>query len=506
MTISRLNNWLWPDNFNELSGRQRRFRQTLRFLFILFAEFRRDRINLRAAALTYSVVLSLVPMLALSTAILKGMGAGDQMHQAAYKLIDNLSDTMPAAAPAETQPAAAPAASGKKKYPPDQKQQAGAAKTSAITPATSAGKPVKPKLNKDFSAHLYEAVDKIFAYVNRTNFAALGIIGTFLLLITVLIVINGIEEALNAIWQVDKSRSPGRKFMNYMALIIVCPLTINLGLGATTMLNAPAIAVHIDKFFPIAWVQGVIFKLVPIALLTLTFFLLYYFLPNLKIRAKAAWCGSLAGALGLITLQKIFILLQIGVANYNAIYGSFATVPLFLLWIHSTWLVFLLGAEVAFTSQHFRNYHINGRHLPPGPEMALTFDLINEIYRFFDQRRAATLKALSAATGESAIAIEKILKRLSKAGLISLTDKQPATYLPASPPTGLKPEEITALLWGAEKAKPASFGRKLAAKFFKGGNKSLSATNWNESTCTSCRNSLMREQLPQPKQGLAARK
>ncbi len=476
MSISKFENWLWPDNFYKLSGWQRGFRQVFRFLFILFAEFRRDRINLRAAALTYSVVLSLVPMLALSTAILKGMGAGDQMHQAAYQLIDNFNSTT------KTGPHLPPAIkeSTNPQSPALQNQESEPATALTQNQKSPSDNNIKPEPNKDFSAHLYDAVDKIFDYVNRTNFAALGIIGTFLLLITVLIVINGIEEALNAIWQVDKSRSPGRKFMNYMALIIVCPLTINLGIGATTMLNTPAIAVHLDKFFPIAWVHGVLFKLIPIALLTTTFVICYYFLPNLKIRAKAAWCGGLAGALGLIALQKIFILLQVGVANYNAIYGSFATVPLFLLWIHSTWLVFLLGAEVAFTSQHFQNYHIKGRHLPPGPEMVLTFDLINEIYRHFEQRQAATLKDLTTATRESAIAVEKLLKRLVKAGLISATENQPPTYLPSTPAEKFKTEEITALLWKAENSKPESFGRKLAEIFLKGGNQALSASPWNK--------------------------
>jgi len=472
MSISKFEKWLWPENFHELTSWQRSFRLACRFLFILLTEFRRDRINLRAAALTYSVVLSLVPMLALSTAILKGMGAGDQMHQAAYQLIDNLGNTTktdphpPPILPKSTE-LKSPALANQQSNP-----DADIESTSHPNPDNS----IKPKFNKDFSAHLYDAVDKIFDYVNRTNFAALGIIGTFLLLITVLIVINGIEEALNAIWQVEKSRTPGRKFMNYMALIIICPLTINLGIGATAMLNTPAIAVHLDKFFPITWIQEIIFKLIPIALLTTTFVLCYYFLPNLKIKAKAAWCGGLAGALGLITLQKIFILLQVGVANYNAIYGSFATVPLFLLWIHSTWLVFLLGAEVAFTSQHFENYHIKGRHLPPGPEMALTFDLINEIYKHFVQRRPASLKDLTTATQESAIAVEKLLKRLVKAGLISATGNQPANYLPTTPAERFKAEEVTTLLWEAENSKPVSFGRKLAAIFLDGGNKAFSAS------------------------------
>lgn len=480
MSITKFEKWLWPDNFQELSNGKRSLRQFLRFLFILFAEFRRDRINLRAAALTYSVVLSLVPMLALSTAILKGMGAGDQMHQAAYQLIDNLSSTTKAAPHSQKD---LPEPSDLQSLSP-QNRESDPATNLESNQGSTPGSNITPKLNKDFSSHLYDAVDKIFDYVNRTNFAALGIIGTFLLLITVLIVINGIEEALNAIWQVDKSRSPGRKFMNYMALIIVCPLTINLGIGATAMLNTPAIAIHLDKFFPISWIQGVLFKLIPLTLLTTTFVICYYFLPNLKIKAKAAWCGGLAGALGLITLQKIFILLQVGVANYNAIYGSFATVPLFLLWVHSTWLVFLLGAEVAFTSQHFQNYHIKGRHLPPGPEMALTFELINEIYRHFDQRQTATLKNLTTVTHESAIAIEKLLKRLVKAGLISQTKSQPPAYLPTTPAEKFKLEEITSQLWEAEESKPESFGRKFSAIFLKGGNQALSASTWNKNIQT----------------------
>ncbi|MBN2705964.1 MAG: YihY/virulence factor BrkB family protein, partial [Deltaproteobacteria bacterium] len=233
------------------------FFYAVRFLSILLREYQRDRINLRAAALTYSVVLSLVPMLALSTAVLKGMGAGDQMREAAYRLIDNLSGEMqkseaiplknPPADPVQTEP---------------QTSADHAAKPQPDTLSTPSGKA------KDFSTHLNDAVNKVFDYVDRTNFAALGAIGTFLLLITVLIVINGIEEAMNAIWKVERSRSAGRKVINYMALLIICPLAVNLGIGATTMLNTPAISQRLEIFFPLAWMQALLFKLAPLLLLT----------------------------------------------------------------------------------------------------------------------------------------------------------------------------------------------------------------------------------------------
>lgn len=461
MNIVKITQWLWPEDPAKLSGWQRGLRHLCRFLFIFFKEYKRDRISLRAAALTYSVVLSMVPMLALSTAVLKGMGAGDQMRQAAYQLIDNL------AGEANTDISATPVNPA---IPPEK-----ISKPEGITdpPPTTDSEPTR-----DFSGHLYDAVDKVFDYVDRTNFAALGMIGTFLLLIAVLIVINGIEEAMNAIWQVEQSRSIGRKIMNYMALMIICPLTINLGIGATTMLNTPAIVKYLDNFIPIAWMQGLLFRLLPLFLLALTFVLLYLFLPNIKVKAKAAWIGGLTGAVGLMAIQKVFILLQVGVANYNAIYGSFATVPLFLLWLHSAWLVFLLGAEVAFTTQHYANYHANGHRLPPGSELALAFDLVNEIYKNFDQRRDITLTSLAAATKESTIITDRILQRLTKANLIRTSENQPETYLPATPAANLKAEEISALLWATEIPQAPTPGRNLAATFLNAGNKALPDNPW----------------------------
>jgi len=442
----------------------------VRFLSILLREYQRDRINLRAAALTYSVVLSLVPMLALSTAVLKGMGAGDQMREAAYRLIDNLSGEMqksevipfknPPAAPVQTEPRSSP-------------------DDPATKPQTDPLAPPAEKA-KDFSAHLNDAVNKVFDYVDRTNFAALGAIGTFLLLITVLIVINGIEEAMNAIWKVEKSRSAGRKVINYMALLIICPLAVNLGIGATTMLNTPAISQRLEIFFPLAWMQACFFKLAPLLLLTATFVIFYLFLPNTKVRAGAAWIGGLAGALGLVLLQKFFIFMQIGVAKYNTIYGSFATVPLFLLWLHSAWLVFFIGAEIAFTTQHFRRDQISGARLEPGTSLALTFDLLNAIYDGFNRRREPDLDDLSAATGASSAATTGVLKQLLAAGLVRKTDKDPETYLPATPAKHLKAAEVATLWWQTtpDTTSNESPGRKMAAGFLAGGSRDLPENPW----------------------------
>jgi membrane protein len=303
-------------------------------------------------------------------------------------------------------------------------------------------------------------------------------IGTFMLLIAVLLVINGIEEAMNAIWRVEQKRSLGRKLMNYMALLIICPLTVNLGIGATTMLSTPSIARRIDALIPLVWLQGLLFKLVPFFLLALTFVLLYQFLPNTRVRPRAAWTGGAVAAIALLVLQKLFIVLQIGVAKYNAIYGSFATVPLFLLWLNAAWLVFLMGAEIAFTSQHYTNYHPNGRYLPPGVELALIFDIFVVVYRYFNERRPLPLEELSRSTHESTIVLDRILRRLVQAEMLRVTDEQPETYLPATAPDRLSAEEICTLFWGRSKRLEETSGQRLSALFCEAGTRALPEKPW----------------------------
>ncbi len=479
--------WLWPAEPENLPAWQRLLRHFCRFFYIFFQEFARDCISLRSAALTYSIVLSLVPMLALSTAVLKGMGAGDQMRQAAYRLIANLSDqVMTSREPGRPEgmiaggdrgkPAPAPVAAGNGPAAIPAGPESGNSSPAGAAPKSD------PEVREgpDFTAHLYDAVDRIFDYVDRTNFAALGMIGTFMLLIAVLLVINGIEEAMNAIWRVEVRRSPGRKLINYMALLIICPLTVNLGIGATTMLNTPSIARRLDILIPLPWLKGVLFNMIPLFLLALTFVMLYQFLPNTRVRPRAAWAGGIVAAVALLVLQKAFIVLQIGVAKYNAIYGSFATVPLFLLWINAAWLVFLMGAEIAFTAQHYNNYHASGRYLPPGAELALIFDIFRSVYRYFDERRPLSLEELSRMTKESAIVVERILRRLVRAGMIRVTDDQPELYLPATVPEKLSAEEICALFWGRSGKLVETAGQRLSTLFLDAGTRALPGHPWRE--------------------------
>ena len=420
---------------------QQRFFHFMRICAIIIQEFRKDAVTLRASALTFTIVLSLVPMLALSTAVLKGLGAGDQLRETAYKLIAQVS--------AEPE-----------------KSMAGEQETSPSSPAdTSTGdsrqQGSKPA-GKDFSSHLRAAVDQVFDYVDRTNFATLGAAGIIILFFTVIMVIGSIEEAMNAIWRAPCGRPLGRRIMDYLALMVLFPIAINAGLGMSAALNSPVLIDKLKYLLPANWLLIMSSQLFPFLVLTGTFTLLYQFLPNTKVRFLPALAGGLAGTIGLLLIQKIYLHLQIGVARYNAIYGSFATVPLFLLWIHLGWIVFLTGAEVAFALQVYRYYQPKQTIITPVMRLALSLDVLTLVFKDFQQQKQSNLEDMAQRMNEPEPTVRNISTDLLDAGLLRLVNGNEDYLMPAGPAETMKPTAIIDLIWGKQPGN--SPGGKLTAK------------------------------------------
>ncbi len=172
--ISRLRRWAFATGSTDEGRLMGLLRTVARICCIMVDEVLRTGIFLRAAALTYSIILSMIPMLAMSTAVLKGLGSDNQLRTAAYRLIDELE---PAPSPGPTPQTA----------------------TGDRTPALSSEPQAKPPLS--LTGHLRNAVDTIFDYVDRTNFAALGAFGIIGLLMVIILVLSTVENAMNAIWQ-----------------------------------------------------------------------------------------------------------------------------------------------------------------------------------------------------------------------------------------------------------------------------------------------------------------
>jgi len=452
----RLQTWIWQNSVAADPLWQRWLRDFLRVLLIFGREFDRDRIPLRASALTFTIMLSLVPTLALGTAVLKGLGAGDQMRHAAHRFVDQMetattlwgdsSGSTPSAAPDPPPDADIPPGlldSGE--FPADPETQP--EQEPPAPPAEEA-----PRLEQSSAMHLRQAIDQIFDYVDRTDFATLGAFGVIGLVVAVVAVLGSIERSMNAIWHTAGSRPMGRRVMDYLALMILLPLAVNLTLATEATLQSEALQERLQFFLPVGGVAEFFLSLMPLLLLTVTFTILYRFLPNTRVKLTPALVGGLFGAIAWLLVQGLYLKLQIGVARYNAIYGSFATLPLFLIWLQLCWIIFLSGAEMAFAVQAHRRYRWDDQEISPVNKLALAFAIISAIHRDFDGRQISDPARLAAELHEPEAVINQVANQLAAAGLIRwVTDQEDNSgYILGTELEKVQPTEVLDLIMGTD--------------------------------------------------------
>jgi len=436
LTWQKFCDWVWQTPKPRESRGLGVLRGILRIIFIVVRESQDDRITLRASALTFTVVLSLVPMLALGTAVLKGLGAGDQMRQAVYTFIEQFDSDDIDSVPIPVTPRTG--AEKKVILPPPPE-----AETESSTPSTT-------QYPVELTSHLRRAVDQIFDYVDRTDFTTLGTFGIIGMVLAALGVLGSIEQSMNAIWQTTTGRALGRKVIDYMALMILLPISVNLALATAAALQSPALHAHIQDFLPVLWLERFLFKALPIGMLVITFSLLYQFLPNIRVEFLPALAGGLFGGLTWFWVQIVYVKLQIGVARYNAIYGSFATLPLFFLWIYVAWVVFLLGAEVAFAFQARRHYQWRTYALTPAARLAMAFDIMEAALEDYKARRVTDRKSLAQLLNQTEKTVVYIINDLVNGGLLRRVEGKLEGYVPSGPLTELKPSEIMDIILGKD--------------------------------------------------------
>ena len=461
--------WVWepPKKGGTLTNRFLRW--VCRIIFIVIRESQNDRVTLRASALTFTVVLSLVPMLALGTAVLKGLGAGDQMRQAAYSLIEQFDAEV-----SETDITANEIAE------PDVKEGQNADESLPRPQETIENKQETTPTEtppEGLTTHLRKAVDQIFDYVDTTDFTTLGTIGVLGMIFAALGVLGSIEGSMNAIWQTATGRAFGRKLIDYMALMILLPLSVNLALGASTLVQSSALYSLIQDVLPVLWVQKLLLKALPIGLLVLTFSLLYQFLPNTRVGYLPALGGGIFGGLTWFWVQMLYVKMQIGVAKYNAIYGSFATLPLFFLWIYVAWVIFLLGAEFSFAFQTWRQYQWKNILITPAARLAMAFDIMDAALNDYGHRKITDRKSLAEILNQTEKTVGIIVNELVTGGLLRRVDGKLEGYVPALPIDDLKPSEIMDIILG--KDLPDVKGCDLAGQALDAARNSLDRFNIN---------------------------
>ncbi|NLZ18373.1 MAG: YihY/virulence factor BrkB family protein [Desulfobulbaceae bacterium] len=395
-------------------------------------EFFRTNIHIRAAALTYSLALAMVPALALSTAIMKGVGSDAHIKEVLIRLVDQLEPPSSAVNGTTAE---------------------GLARLPGIGDATAESESRQRSLEEGAAdeGYLHRGLDLVFEYVDKTNFAALGLIGVLGLLTIFILVLSSIEEAMNAIWHSQQRRSMLRRFMDYLALVIVLPLSLNIAVAVDAMLASDQLMGHLEQLIPSSWMLALLVKLSTFCFIALSLMGMYIFFPSAKVKTSAALAGAVFATLFWFIFQRLYIVLQIGVSKYNAIYGSFATIPLILICLNLGIIFILLGASLTHAIQYRNLYSSVTRELSPQRQLQLAFDILTIVYHNFSRRIPSTIHLLQESLPASRPRdIEQIVAVLISGQILQQSHDNIDMVMPVTSAEQLTGSEVMTLILGNE--------------------------------------------------------
>lgn len=194
----------------------------------------------------------------------------------------------------------------------------------------------------------------VHSYISHTHSGVILGIGLLFMLWTVLMLIHNIETAFNQIWQVEEQRTWIRKVTDYLAMFFLAPIIIVLQSGISIFLAT--IAKEMEEYMLLGPMVRMFIGFMPYVITSVVFVVLYMFMPNTRVKFKDAVIPGILAGVAMQMLQFFYIHCQVFLSGYNAIYGSFAALPLFMLWVQLSWTICLFGAELTYTSQNLEEF------------------------------------------------------------------------------------------------------------------------------------------------------
>jgi membrane protein len=336
----------------------------LRIIILAFRGYDEDRCFLRASSLTFYTLLSIVPVVAMFFGVAKGFGFEKRLQEELFN-----------------------------RFPGQE-----------------------------------EVLNQVISFSNslleQTQGGIIAGIGLLVLFWSVLKVLGHIEMALNDIWGIKESRSWGRKFSDYLSIMLISPILVLMSGSATVFIKTQVTQIT-QKVELLGVISPLIFfllKFTPYVLIWVLFTILYIIMPNTKVNFKAGLLGGVvAGTLYQIA-QWAYISFQIGAAKYNAIYGSFAALPLFLMWLQISWWIVLFGAELSFANQNVDTYEYEPDCLKvsPGFKKLAALQIAHLLIKKFENGdRPLTDSQISAKLEMPIRLVHNILFDLVESGLVS---------------------------------------------------------------------------------------
>lgn len=309
----------------------RRLVVCMKVMWLTIRMFISDRLNTRASALTYTTLLATVPLLAIIFAVARGFGIADHLENL---LLDNF------------------------------------------------------KGQEEVIQMLMATVTK---YIEHTRNGLFLGIGFAMLTYTIVLLTGTIEATFNHIWQVKKQRPPLRKITNYFSMLLLLPFLLVFISGFNVFLGH--IAKDMEEYVILGSTTRFFISLIPYTVSSLLMVALYIFMPNTSVRFRSAIVPGVLCGLAFQAFQALYINSQIWITNYNAIYGSFAAIPMFLIWTQTSWCICLFGAELTFAiqNQNMLGDRLNGRMISRTDHDFVCMLILARIGQRFKQRQVDVL-------------------------------------------------------------------------------------------------------------------
>lgn len=363
-TVNFIKTDIWRVNLRKLSPRKSFLIKQLRVVLLALRGFDEDKCQLRASALTFYTLLSIVPIVAMAFGVAKGFGFEQLLEK---QLLT--------------------------KFPSQQEV-------------------------------IQQVITFAQSFLDTVKGGLIAGIGVLVLFWTVVKVLGNIEKSFNDIWGIKQARSIGRKLSDYLSLMVVCPIFIILS-GSITVFVATQLQLITAKISVLGFLSPVIFlliKIIPYTMLWALFTFIYIFMPNTKVNFSSGILGGIIAGTIYQVVQWGYINFQVGFARYNAIYGSFAALPLFLVWIQLSWLIVLFGAEISFAHQNVDMYEFepDSNLVSYSFKKILTLRIVNLLVKHFHKgEKPLTATEISHILEIPIRLVRDILFNLTNSGIIA---------------------------------------------------------------------------------------
>ncbi|MGI9336093.1 MAG: YihY/virulence factor BrkB family protein [Gammaproteobacteria bacterium] len=348
--------------------------RSLRFVHTLFREFSSSELNLRAAGLVYTTLLSMVPALAVTFAILKAFNVHSRLE------------------------------------------------------------PTLQELLLPFGTQAQSVASEIVRFVELVDLAKLGSMGLAVLLFTIVMLMLKIEYALNYIYRVERPRALFDRLSGYLTVVLLGPLLCFTALGVTASLLTSPTVVSVFETSLFGTVVSVLGRLVPYLLVTAAFVFIYMYIPNTRVKTRSALFGAVVAGVLWASLGWLFATLAVTSSRYTVLYSGFAILILFMMWMFLSWLIVLVGGSVAFYHQNPEYLGLTGRHVQISNRLRERLGLdacvliAQHFHRGLDPPTAA---ALARRMQMPLTPLEDLLRCLTERGILRMTATDPARFLPS---------------------------------------------------------------------------